>query len=118
MKNTNWKDIVAVRSICLSILIALFGHTAAFAQIAVDEEPSWKWPESRWRAAVNQVRAGARLLPESWPEGGRVAVTLSFDLDTETLMLRNGITSPSRLSTGQYGGPRRASPGTCATRTL
>ena len=94
------------RSVWSSFLIAMFGlvlAVTAFSQVAVEEEPSWKWPESRWREAVNQVRAGPRLLPESWPEGGRVAVTLSFDLDTETLMLRNGITSPSRLSTGQYG---------------
>ncbi len=89
-----------------SFLIAIVGLApalTAFPQVAVEDEPSWKWPESRWREAVQQVRAGPRLLPESWPEGGRVAVTLSFDLDTETLMLRNGITSPSRLSTGQYG---------------
>ncbi len=89
-----------------SFLIAMLGLApalTAFPQVAVEDEPSWKWPESRWREAVQQVRAGPRLLPESWPEGARVAVTLSFDLDTETLMLRNGITSPSRLSTGQYG---------------
>ncbi len=94
------------RSVWWSILIVMFGLApalTAFAQVAVEEDPSWKWPESRWREAVGQVRAGPRLLPESWPDEGRVAVALSFDLDTETLMLRNGITSPSRLSTGQYG---------------
>ena len=94
------------RSVWSSMLLAMCGLApllTACAQVAVEEEPSWQWPESRWREAVGQVRAGQRLLPESWPEGGRVAVTLSFDLDTETLMLRNGITSPSRLSTGQYG---------------
>lgn len=94
------------RAIWSSFLIAIFGllpASSAFPQVAVEEEPSWKWSESRWREAVQQVRAGPRLLPASWPDRGRVAVTLSFDLDTETLMLRNGITSPSRLSTGQYG---------------
>jgi peptidoglycan/xylan/chitin deacetylase (PgdA/CDA1 family) len=98
--------IAAGRFACSSFLIALFGFVpvlTAYPQDAVDEEPSWKWPESRWREAVQHVRAGPRLLPESWPDDSRVAVTLSFDLDTETLMLRNGITSPSRLSTGQYG---------------
>lgn len=67
------------------------------------EDPSWTWPESRWRSAVEKVRAGRRLLPESWPEGAKVAVTLSFDFDNETLSLRNGDTSPARLSTGEYG---------------
>ena len=58
------------------------------------EEPSWTWPESRWRDAVEKVRSGRRLLPESWPDGAKVAVTLSFDFDNETLSLRNGIRRP------------------------
>ena len=98
--------IAAGRFVCSSFLIALLGFVpvlTAYAQDAVEEGPSWKWPESRWREAVQHVRAGPRLLPESWPNDSRVAVTLSFDLDTETLSLRNGITSPSRLSSGQYG---------------
>ena len=87
-------------------LILMFGLTpalTAFAEVAAQNEPSWTWPESRWRDAVEGVRAGQRLLPESWPDGGKVAVTLSFDLDTETLLLRSGITSSSRFSTGEYG---------------
>ena len=98
--------IVSGRLTCSSLLIATFiivPALTAFAQDAAEDDPSWKWPESRWREAVERVRAGPRLLPESWPDGGQVAVTLSFDLDTETLSLRTGITSPSRLSTGQYG---------------
>ncbi len=78
------------RSVWSSILIVMFGLApalTALAQVAIEEEPSWKWPESRWREAVGQVRAGPRLLPESWPDEGRVAVALSFELDTETLML-------------------------------
>jgi len=67
------------------------------------EDPSWKWPEARWRAAVDKVRAGKRLLPKSWPGGAKVAVALSFDFDNETLALRNGQTLPSLLSTGEYG---------------
>jgi len=73
------------------------------AQQAATEPPSWTWPDSRWREAVATVRAGRRLLPASWPGGARVAVALSFDYDNETLSLRNGDTSPSRLSTGEYG---------------
>lgn len=92
----------ARQSVAFLILNAAAVLTA-FPQEVVEDEPSWMWPESRWRGAVERVRAGQRLLPESWPGGRRVAVTLSFDFDTETLLLRNGITSPSRLSTGQYG---------------
>lgn len=73
------------------------------SRTGASEEPSWAWPESRWRAAVEKVRSGRRLLPESWPGGAKVAVALSFDFDNETLQLRNGDTSPARLSTGEYG---------------
>jgi peptidoglycan/xylan/chitin deacetylase (PgdA/CDA1 family) len=73
------------------------------AQQTPPEDPSWKWPDSRWRAAVDKVRAGKRLLPPAWPDGARVAVALSFDFDNETLALRNGQTLPSLLSTGEYG---------------
>ncbi len=92
-----------VFSLLLAAVFALTPAWPAFAQDAAADEPSWQWPESRWREAVGRVRAGRSLLPESWPDGGKVAVTLSFDLDTETLSLRSGITSPSKLSTGQYG---------------
>jgi len=88
-----------------SVLALVVGLGAArlVAQQTPPEEPSWKWPESRWRQAAEKVRAGRRLLPESWPNGAKVAVALSFDVDTETLSLRNGDTSPSRLSVGEYG---------------
>lgn len=92
-----------VSSLLLAAVFALTPAWPAFAQDASADGPSWQWPESRWREVVGRVRAGRSLLPESWPDGGKVAVTLSFDLDTETLSLRSGITSPSKLSTGQYG---------------
>jgi len=87
----------------LIALFALAPASSAHAQASAEDEPSWAWPESRWREAVERVRAGPRLLPASWPDAGKVAVALSFDMDTETLLLRSGNTSPSRLSTGQYG---------------
>lgn len=67
-----------------------------------DDDP-WRWPEPRWRGAVNRVRAGRSLKPAAWPGGARVAVALSFDSDHETLTLRRGETSPGQLSQGEYG---------------
>ena len=67
-----------------------------------DREP-WEWPEEHWRGLVNRVRAGRALRPESWPDGKRVAVALSFDSDHETNELRDGGGSIGRLSWGQYG---------------
>lgn len=85
-----------------AVVIAITPISTTLAQ-GKDEAPSWTWPESQWREVVERVRAGPRLLPESWPDDGQVAVALSFDMDTETLLLRDSNTSPSRLSTGQYG---------------
>lgn len=63
----------------------------------------WRWPEARWRQAVNKVRAGRALTPPSWPDGAKIAVALSFDADHETLTLRDGKTSPGLLAQGEYG---------------
>ncbi len=68
----------------------------------VEREP-WQWTEAEWRAPIEAVRAGRRLAPESWPGGARVAVALSFDFDNETVSLRDGVTTASNLSRGQYG---------------
>jgi peptidoglycan-N-acetylglucosamine deacetylase len=63
----------------------------------------WQWPEDHWRGLVNQVRAGRRLRPKSWPDGARCAFALSFDSDHETNELRDGGKSIGRLAWGQYG---------------
>ena len=63
----------------------------------------WQWPEERWRGIVGKVRAGRSLKPKAWPGGARVAVALSFDSDHESGELREGGSSPGKLSQGQYG---------------
>jgi peptidoglycan-N-acetylglucosamine deacetylase len=71
---------------------------------AAEPTPPWNWPEDEVRDAVNQVRAGRDLTPASWPNGARVAVMLSFDVDNETVQgLRDGVISVGPLSQGQYG---------------
>jgi len=66
-----------------------------------NEDPSYAWPESRWRGAVEKVRAGRSLKPKEWKNGARACVALSFDPDHETGTLREGSTSVGRLSQGQ-----------------
>ena len=74
------------------------------AQIAaVEDLQPWQWPEARWRGAVEHVRAGRALRPNTWKNGARCAVALSFDSDHESGELREGGTSPGRFSQGQYG---------------
>jgi peptidoglycan/xylan/chitin deacetylase (PgdA/CDA1 family) len=73
------------------------------AQNENPDEP-WNWSEAYVRSAVDQVRAGRDLNPDSWPDGARVAVLLSFDVDNETVQgLRTGEVSIGPLSQGQYG---------------
>lgn len=91
-----------LRVTILSTLIFMFSIPAS-AQVEIQDDPSWMWPEARWRGAVERVRAGQELVPQSWPQSGQVAVALSFDFDTETLSLRSSVTTPSVLSSGQYG---------------
>lgn len=86
----------------LVVLIILSGLINPVAQ-AQETDPPWEWTEERIESAVNKVRAGRDLNPDSWPGGARVAVLLSFDVDNETIWLRNGDTNVGGLSQGQYG---------------
>ncbi|MGI9203945.1 MAG: polysaccharide deacetylase family protein [Woeseiaceae bacterium] len=70
---------------------------------AQEEAPAWEWSDEQIEKAVNQVRAGRDLTPASWPGGAKVAVLLSFDVDNETVWLRNSDTSIGGLSQGEYG---------------
>jgi peptidoglycan/xylan/chitin deacetylase (PgdA/CDA1 family) len=64
---------------------------------------AWRWDEATWRGHVRRVRAGPSLAPTNWPRNARVAVALSFDSDHETIPLRDGETTPGKLSQGEYG---------------
>src|SRR5579871_1002934 len=50
-----------------------------------------------------RVSAGRRIRPKSWPNGARVAVALSFDVDNATHALARGILGANELSIGEYG---------------
>lgn len=92
---------IAAAGICASL--AACGSLDVRAQNENPDEP-WNWSEAYIRSAVNQVRAGRDLNPDSWPDGARVAVLLSFDVDNETVQgLRTGEVSIGPLSQGQYG---------------
>lgn len=66
-------------------------------------DPPWRWPEAEVFRVVRRVRAGRDLTPDAWPGGARVAVGLSFDVDNETIPLRDGQTSPGLMAQGEYG---------------
>jgi hypothetical protein len=66
-------------------------------------KPGWRWSMDTVRTVVSAVRAGQSLQPNEWPNGARVAVLLSFDVDNETVALRFDDPNPGALSQRQYG---------------
>src|SRR5690348_8934176 len=57
--------------------------------------------EDQIKQAVATARVGKILTPKVWPNGARVAVCLSFDVDNELLQRANPLPVP--LSVGEYG---------------
>lgn len=94
----------------LHILLAIAGVTFAGHSMAYDdakeaaERPLWQWTPQEIVDKVNVVRAGDDLTPKSWPNGAKVAVSFSFDVDTEPVWMGFQLqTSPSYMSRGEYG---------------
>ncbi|MGH8221562.1 MAG: polysaccharide deacetylase family protein [Woeseiaceae bacterium] len=86
--------------LAVSLLAVLWLPPAARAA----DVPRWQQSPEELKAAVSGVRAGQDLTPASWPGGARVAVGLSFDVDTELVWLADGAPqSPSTMSRGEYG---------------
>jgi len=57
--------------------------------------------EEQIKRAVASITSGKKLTPKAWPNGARVAVCLSFDVDNESLQIANPLPVP--LSAGEYG---------------
>jgi len=65
--------------------------------------PGTKLSLDQLRSQFFRVSAGRRLKPRSWPNGSKVAVALSFDVDNATPQLSRGQLGPGDLSRGEYG---------------
>jgi peptidoglycan-N-acetylglucosamine deacetylase len=96
----------------LTTMIRTSLRRAALAAIAIapfasseaqQPKPGYEWSADSIQRVVHAVRAGRSLQPKSWPNGARVAVALSFDVDNETVNLRFGQPTVGELSQGQYG---------------
>jgi peptidoglycan/xylan/chitin deacetylase (PgdA/CDA1 family) len=55
------------------------------------------------RGQMFHVSAGRRLKPPAWPNGARVAVGLSFDVDNASATLSSGNLDYEVISRGEYG---------------
>jgi peptidoglycan/xylan/chitin deacetylase (PgdA/CDA1 family) len=66
-------------------------------------QPGTKLTDDEIKQAVAPLRSGRKMTPKSWPNGAKVAVCLSWDMDNETFDIAAGITAPITLSQGEYG---------------
>jgi peptidoglycan/xylan/chitin deacetylase (PgdA/CDA1 family) len=80
---------------CVSTAAGQEQSNPAFPAIPIDAT------QEQVRQAASRVRAGEKLTPKAWPNGARVAVCLSFDVDNELLWRRTP--QPVPLSQGEYG---------------
>src|SRR5918994_1087119 len=68
-----------------------------------DPLPGVKLSVDQLKQQMFHVSAGRRLKPTSWPNGARVAVGLSFDVDNATATLSTGNLDYEVISRGEYG---------------
>src|SRR5436190_6148234 len=80
---------------------------AAIASITLGAQarpqPGTKLTLDQVKAQMFHVSAGKRLKPKAWPNGARVAVGLSFDVDNATAELATGNLISEVISRGEYG---------------
>jgi len=93
----------ATLAVAVLVVASLRASLAPSAQQQQAAPPPWTLSEGQIKEMVGRVRAGRDLTPKAWPNGARVAVGLSFDLDNETGTLRDNSASPALLSQGEYG---------------
>jgi hypothetical protein len=91
-----------MRAILLLILPASLLAQAQPVPVT-NAKPGWQWTMDSVNKVVNAVRAGRSLQPKAWPNGARVAVLLSFDVDNETVAIRFGEPTVGSLSQAEYG---------------
>jgi len=86
----------------LAVLAGVLLVHPAIAQPPANPQPGIKLSVDQLKAQIH-VTAGRRLRPQSWPNGARVAVALSFDVDNMSASLARGDLAPGVLSRGEYG---------------
>jgi peptidoglycan-N-acetylglucosamine deacetylase len=97
-----WRAILVV-----VLVLTVYQATADLQRGAVPQVPPQPAPipidstEDQIKQAVSAVRAGRKLTPQAWPNGARVAVALTFDIDNE--LLSRATPLPVPLSQGEYG---------------
>src|ERR1051326_612035 len=85
-------------------LLLLFVCVSGAAQSPAPQSmPGLKLSIDQLKAQYTHYSVGKRLKPKQWPNGARVAVALSFDIDNATVPLSRGQLGSEDLSRGMYG---------------
>jgi len=87
----------------LAALGWFLASSSGLAQQQGPVQPGTKWTDEQLRQAIELARVGRKLTPKAWTNQSRVAVCMSFDTDTEAPLLRDGTTSPTTLSSSDFG---------------
>ena len=94
---------VAAVCVALCAVVYLDVFVKAQAPAAAVQQPGTRLSVDELKKQMFRLSAGRRLKPSSWPNGARVAVALSFDVDNATSSLRSGDLGSEPLSRGEYG---------------
>ena len=90
----------ALAVVSLSLVWIFLGSSG----LAQTPQPGINLDLEEIRTIANRVRAGRSLQPTTWPDGARVAVSISFDVDNDTIAIaRNEVPSIGAMSQGEYG---------------
>lgn len=98
-----WMNGQAKRTLVACALVCAVPVVVSVQEPPPRPQPGTKWTQEQIRQAVAPMRSGRKLTPKQWPNGGKVAVCLSWDVDNETFELAAGNTAPVTLSQGEYG---------------
>src|SRR5262245_54998178 len=89
-----------MRNLLLLLISAIQGAGQSPPPVSM---PGLKLNIDELRAQYQHYGAGKRLKPKMWPNGARVAVALSFDVDNATVPLSRNQLGSEDLSRGMYG---------------
>ena len=91
-------------SVVVVLSLSLVGTFLSSSGLAQTSQPGINLDLEEIRTIANRVRAGRSLQPTTWPNGARVAVSISFDVDNDTIAIaRSETPSIGAMSQGEYG---------------
>lgn len=99
----NPRTLLVYVSAALLVSVVAPGTTVTRAQQAPDNQPGRKWTEAQLRENSGRVRAGRSLTPKAWPNGARVAVALTFNVNNSANQLARGDTAVVAMTGGEFG---------------